>query len=315
MSGFRYDRQWTPLRCMKLATILLFLTCITPGTGSVEEVGSLLPRSGEFPGWSLHGDIRLYSPDELWDPIDGEAEQYLRYGCRSLTTAEYRHEERDSEISVDIFRMKDDLSGFGIYAAQRPQDGSFLSVGTQGYGIGDGLNFFKGPYYIKLRIREGERWDEPVLPELGKIIAGRCQTKATFPDIFDIFPREKLVEHSFGYVPDGVLGIRGLTDAFSARYDPGGEQVEIFLLREKDAEKAGDRVSLARRFLEKRGMGLPKEFSIDQAVGYQGKTKYQGTVIVLRRDADILIVNGTENTEWVRRTVTTFFRNIAESNN
>ena len=57
----------------------------------------------EIAGWSPTGDSMTFTPDTLWEQINGAAETFLQYGFRNLETAELKHGE--TVVSVGIYEM------------------------------------------------------------------------------------------------------------------------------------------------------------------------------------------------------------------
>jgi hypothetical protein len=79
----------------------------------------LMPESGEPRECRIVSEPRFYRPDNLWEHIDGEAEQYLLYGFRGVIAAEYAVGTDSSSVNVEIYRMESPSHAFGIYAAER----------------------------------------------------------------------------------------------------------------------------------------------------------------------------------------------------
>ena len=85
---------------------------------------SILPASGFSPGWALEGPIKKYTGEDLFEYINGEAELYLQFGFKILTTGLYLKEGDDKRgITVDVYEMGSDLEAFGFMpttASRRP---------------------------------------------------------------------------------------------------------------------------------------------------------------------------------------------------
>jgi hypothetical protein len=303
---------------MTRATVTLFIILLAGGISSAGVDGAIdmLPSPEEIPGWKTRREIRTYPPERMWEPIDGEAEQYLAYGCESLTIADYMRDADGFELSVEIYRMKNALMSFGIYAAQRLTDGPFLPVGVQGYQVKGGLFFFEGPYYIKLKVT-GSGTDEAddskgakgleakdgktVLRAFGEIIAAHCPEKASIPAVFGYFPKDGLVRNSFGYIPHGILGIKDLSGAFSARYRINEKEVTLYLLRRDSTDSAQRAISRLEQSLSKHVSSPMRDYRVDSAEGFVAQSRYHGPLFVLRHSGDVLIIAGADDVDGVAK--------------
>ena len=56
----------------------------------------------EIEGWSLQIQEKVYTPDNLWDIINGAADLYLSYDFRKLHLAEYK-DTTGLEVRIEIY--------------------------------------------------------------------------------------------------------------------------------------------------------------------------------------------------------------------
>ncbi len=100
---------------------------------------ALLPGPNAAPGWVRGGDARCYSPDALYEYIDGAADLYLSYGFKQAVVGDYvKSGEGEHWITVDVYDMGAPLHAFGIYGAEKPPDVAEADVGEygmQGYSL------------------------------------------------------------------------------------------------------------------------------------------------------------------------------------
>ena len=87
----------------------------------------------------------------------GVFKNYLRTGVvgRSQPVLRYVRSKGTQLITVDIYEMGSPLDAYGYYSYQlSPSARSvrYVNVGAQGYQTRDGLNFWKGPYYVNVII-------------------------------------------------------------------------------------------------------------------------------------------------------------------
>lgn len=286
----------------------------------------MLPPSGSLAGWLLTEEPEQFLGEDLWKHINGAADQYLSFGCTSLTVGYYSRNGSDapgtgsaddSEIAIEIYRMEGELGSFGLYTLERPPKGPYLEIGAQGYQAGSDLNFFGSPYYLKLRAYPEEEAELQAARKLAEIIAAQHLAGSTFPAELQFFPRERLVENSFGLVPKAVLGLKGLSNALVARYrSPGptpdhSEEMALHLVREKSPQAAEAAFSAVRESLKKRSTVPLRQITIGTGEGVRGELKYRGPVLLLRSGKDIVLAAGTADQDWMHETISLLLANLA----
>jgi hypothetical protein len=187
-----------------------------------------------IPGWQLKGPPVAYSPDNLWDFIDGAAESYLAYSFVDLQVGEYINPESVA-VRAELYRHADPDNAFGIYTQERSPDCSFVRHGAQGYE-GEGiLNFFKGRYYVKLSTHH----TGPAAATWLRTVAGYIDTNLAggsgMPDGLKRLPAEGKKPNTEGYVAQSFLGYGFLRHAFTARYERG---LQVFVMEYPSADSA-----------------------------------------------------------------------------
>ncbi|MES2221352.1 MAG: hypothetical protein V4587_10340, partial [Acidobacteriota bacterium] len=75
---------------IKIAVALLLLLTGLVGTGCRKKATNPFPASGQVAGWEKSGSTRTYSASDLWQYIDGGAEQYVNAGVISCVTSDYK---------------------------------------------------------------------------------------------------------------------------------------------------------------------------------------------------------------------------------
>ena len=124
------------------AATFLLLFCAACGGGSEQSqpavslspedarLQSLLPESNEAAGWTRGEEIRFFDADNLYEFINGAAENFLIYGFKKVVTADYDNAEQPSQIVVEIYQMADPRNTFGIYASERNTSSTFKPIGA-----------------------------------------------------------------------------------------------------------------------------------------------------------------------------------------
>jgi hypothetical protein len=136
------------------------------------------------------------------------------------------------------------------------------------------------------------------------LIAAKGLAGSTFPPELEVFPRDGLVEHSIGFVPEAILGLKGLSRALTARYAAEGGELTLHLTREADEQAALAAFAQVKESLAKRSKAPLEEVSVAGAAGIRGELKYQGPVQLLRQGRALILLSGHQGQELVDATVT-----------
>jgi hypothetical protein len=220
---------------------------------------SLLPEAGSAPDLEISSGPRFFGPGTLWEYIDGEAEYYLQYGFQLVVTSTYASGVDRTPLVIDIYEMESPLHAFGIYAAERSPEERFVRVGVEGY-VGKGsLNFWKGPFYVKLSAGGECPAAEEVLLKLGREIAGRIPGGRPAPGLLAYLPEKEKIGRSERYIPRDFLGQSYLTDAYRADYEGERGSYRIFLVENGSAEEAARNYAKYRDSLRSRGATISHE--------------------------------------------------------
>lgn len=107
------------------------------------------PATGAAAGWEKTGNTRVFAAQDLWQYIDGDAEQYVQAGVVSTSTADYRYQGR-LETVVDVYTMKDSAGAKKILDSGETHDASRVPVGDAGVAFAQSVTFRKGPYLVRI---------------------------------------------------------------------------------------------------------------------------------------------------------------------
>jgi hypothetical protein len=201
---------------MKRAIILVFLISFC-GASDLFNV----------PGWEVKEDILRYESGNLWEYIDGAADQFLDFGFESLQTTELRSD--NTLLTVEIYNMAQPINAFGIYMMERPEGTSVLKIGTESViNMSSQALMLKDYWYVKMQILEGGL-DSNGWKSLLAGIADNLPGKNTWPDELKLLPTRGMVPNSIRYVKTNFLGLSGLNNCIYADYtNKNNEQFQYF---------------------------------------------------------------------------------------
>jgi hypothetical protein len=195
----------------------------------------LLPR---LPEWKATETARTYSPQSLFEYIDGAAEAYIGYDFRELAVGEFARSGSKTTVTVEIYDMGGGLSAFGMYGAERYPESRFLAIGVQGYFEEGTLNFLAGRYYVKLLCFEGGDKAEEILTLFARTIAGGIKDVGSFPARLAVFPAQGRIANGEKFLRQNVLGLKFLSNAFVVSYRVDGREFDAYLIEPGSAAKA-----------------------------------------------------------------------------
>ena len=196
---------------------------------AVTQPSAPLPK---IKGWKVSDGPTTYSPETLFEYIDGGAESFLQFDFQGLTSATYAKVDAATEITVDIYHHKDAMRAFGMYTQERPAGTTPVPVGVEGYSGPDYLEFVIGSYYVKL-VQQGTKQPSLLRPFAEKLAASLPGTREA-PAVLKVFPdrgkrvrAEKLAARNF-------LGQPFLHDAAAVPYEIGGASFRLFVVEGRD---------------------------------------------------------------------------------
>jgi hypothetical protein len=223
-----------------------------------DDISSLFP---DLDGWTKDGSPEIFYADNLWEYINGAADVYLNYDFQNVKTLTYDSSPKKS-LTIDIYEHDTSRNAFGIYSQEKPLQGNWVAIGTQGYYDKGILNFYTGNYYVKLMgFYLGEE-EKQFLHATAEELAGSLKGSKEAPKALTCFPDKAKISNSERFIAKDFLGRRILHSAFMADYDMDGEKKQIFIIETEDEGEAG---SMLKQYLQQvvdKGIEISEENGI-----------------------------------------------------
>lgn len=137
------------LRAKFWTMVALALITAVSVTGCKKSKVDPLPASGAVSGWEKTADTRTFAAKDLWQYIDGDAEQYVSAGVVSTSTADYKYQGK-LEAVVDVFTMGDQAGAQKILDKSQSSSAKQVQLGDAGLAFEQSVNFRKGPYLVRI---------------------------------------------------------------------------------------------------------------------------------------------------------------------
>ncbi len=205
------------------------------------ELEALLPDPSSLGGWDLGDGPTWYTPDTLWEYLDGGAPRYAAYGLARMLHVRYQlGDDQLASVTVDVYDMASELGAFGIYSSIRPSVVEVRSWGVEGYLSQTIAAAWKGTIFVHAVADD----DRPELIEaLESVVAHVCDSVAgetSPPAVLAPLPPHGLVPHSERWVADDLLGHAALGGGVLATYEIDGRRGELFYCELADETAASD---------------------------------------------------------------------------
>jgi hypothetical protein len=167
-------------------------------------------------GWQVSSEILTFNDGNLWEHINGAADQFIDYDFIELQTCELI--QGSMVISIEIYRMNTALHAFGIYTAERPSDATRLAIGGEAVILPPGqLLLLKDVYYIKIYAYEGEftaQNGETLLTKIAAALPGYDG----LPTQLSLLPEKFKIPGSESFIGKSFLGLKELRNCIFAEY-------------------------------------------------------------------------------------------------
>ena len=236
---------------LQLLIVGVFQLTLALGTfgqnaGDVLKLSDLVPDADRS-GWEMAEEITEYSPESLYEYLNGGAPQYLSLGFRKLINVRYVYQGDDlTSVTLDLFEMESPLGAYGIYSSGRPRTASVQGWGAEGYRSGTVAAAWNQNVYVHGSADE----NDPVLIEFrDRVIArsvGAVSGEAQLPWMVKVLPSADRIPFSDRYVGKDLLGHSFLPGGVLAEYSLGeGVKGLLFvsdLVAPPKAKEASDRL-------------------------------------------------------------------------
>jgi hypothetical protein len=151
---------------LKAASYCLALLLLAVSLTSFSFTPELVPESlGSDPALRKTEEIQTWTPDNMYEHVNGEAELLLRYGARGLGFATYENEAGDY-VSVDILDLGEPINAYGLYRLYAGCDGKELQIHGATVLADDYTQYgFYGRYFLRINLDISENTNGPILVE------------------------------------------------------------------------------------------------------------------------------------------------------
>ena len=158
----------------RFAAIAALLTVVVlAGVGCKKKIVDPFPASGAVAGWEKSGKAQSYDAANLYEYIDGGAEQYISAGVVGVSTSDYKF-QGNLEATVDVYTMKTADGAKTIFDADPPTaDSKSVPLGDAGRAYAQSVVFRKGPSLVRITAFDAVPGESDALLALAHGIEGK----------------------------------------------------------------------------------------------------------------------------------------------
>jgi hypothetical protein len=157
---------------LMLAALAIAIAAVIFASGCKKANVDPFPASGAVAGWEKSSETRTFAAKDLWQYIDGGAEQYINAGVVSTSTSDYKFEGK-LEATVDVYTMGDVIGARKIFETGQTKDEKAVQLGDAGRVMAQSVIFRKGPYLVRIVAYESTPNSEQALLALAHGVDGK----------------------------------------------------------------------------------------------------------------------------------------------
>jgi hypothetical protein len=243
-------------------------------------------------GWTRSGDVQRFGPGNLWEYINGGAEQYLSFGFQDLESAKYGRPD-GVVVTVDAYRMADRLHAFGIYAQESNPRRKPVPVGVEGRAGTAALEFWAASHYVKLVADPGKPVTPDDLAALARAVATGLGEAGGAPPELALVPDKGLVPGSIRFVPEDALGQAGFGSALEAQYETTTKPATLLLIPFESPALAAEALAAYGTFLAQGGAASTSLPALADG-GFSTTERYYGRLAAARSGRWLIVSLGAD---------------------
>ena len=137
------------LKRWMLTSAAFAIVAAVAATGCKSSKINPFPDSGAVTGWQKTGETRTFAAKDLYQYIDGDAEQYIAAGVVSTSTSDYKYEGQ-LEAVVDVHTMSSAVGARKIMDTGKTADAKIVPLGDAGLAYSQSIIFRRGPNLVRI---------------------------------------------------------------------------------------------------------------------------------------------------------------------
>jgi len=280
-----YKDLFLPAIILWVTLCLLFLHSGYVLAGS--DVKKLLPDSSVSGKWQLKGD-HSYTPDDLYNYINGAADLFLSYGFVELAGGTYRYgSDNQGTVIVDIYDMEKKLNAFGIFQSKRDPEVKLLDIGAGAIGSEKYVFFYKDRFYVEIQSFVPSEKGSSAALKMAREVESKIEGEASPPAELTYLPQVDQVSGSMLYITGGILGHGFLDRGLLCDYRISDEAVKAFIAFFPSPDQAFKALNQYKNYIVKSGekWETHKDFGDNS---FTAQEPYHKTILVVQQGSFVV---------------------------
>lgn len=202
------------------------------------------------PALKAFGPAEQFTPDNLYDKIDGKAELYLAAGLQGMRCQRFAlRDASDQWLEWFDYDMGTVSQAFSVFSTQRRAEGESLDLTDYAYRTQNALYFVVGSNYVEIVASSPDPALMSATLDLARrFVAASPSTGGRLPE-FDLFPADNRLPGSQTLQSADAFGFDQFKNVFTAQYRAGDADVTLFVASCSSSEAAAALSAAYRSFL------------------------------------------------------------------
>ena len=281
----RHEDLFLPSIILWVTLCLVFLHSGYVLAGS--DVKKLLPDSPDNGTWQLKGD-HSYTPDDLYNYINGAADLFLSYGFVELAGGTYRYgSDNQGTVIVDIYDMEKKLNAFGIFQSKRDPEVKLLDIGAGAIGSEKYVFFYKDRFYVEIQSFVPSEKGSSAALKMAREVESKIPGDSSPPAELTYLPQVDQVSGSMLYITGGILGHGFLDRGLLCDYRISDEAVKAFIAFFPSPDQAFKALNQYKNYIDKSG----EKWETHKGFGdnsFTAQEPYHKTILVVQQGSFVV---------------------------
>ena len=215
--------------------------------GVADDPARSLPTDDVIPGWARQEAPRVFTRDDLYELVDGQAEAFFAYGLTHAALARYAGPQ-GTGLRIELFRLASPADAYGLFSTSLSGEPVALGAGGDA-DPGRRLAFWQERYYARLQTTRPVA--DEILLGFGRALAAALPVGDELPELVTRLPADGLHPRSARFFRQEIsiqpwlwlggtnlLGLSQETQGVLADYTLGGGTARLLWVRYPNAAAA-----------------------------------------------------------------------------
>lgn len=250
----------------------------------------------EIEGWEKSQKTKVFDTESLWEYINGAADYYLNFGFEELEVCEYSVSE-NKYIKVEVYKHKNPVNAFGIYAYERSPETNYIDIGNEAYLEHSSLNLYTASYYVKIFSHQKDDFTIATIKRLAEEVSKRLEPNPSLPELLTLLPVENKIEKTDIYFPTNYMAYSFLNNVLEAKYKAETKKYKVFIIKNDNEQSSKETIDKYLNAVKQVSEVIPENI-----IGINDM--FNGYIVVSYLGNTIFGISGTEDKEFARKKLT-----------